>query len=135
MKDLTAYYEELSADIQKAYEGGTTLEEAERLAAKFLGAQMWLVPELQRAGLDARMRKAGVKAIKSAVRIEEIKKFDKKPTEGALEDAVNLNELVRGEQTALDEAEVLVEMLNNYLSIFTNSHIFFRGIAKGSFGG
>jgi hypothetical protein len=39
---------ELAADVQRAYDEGVSLEEAERLAAKFLGAQMRIAEELAR---------------------------------------------------------------------------------------
>ncbi len=132
---MNNYYEELAADIQRAYEESVSVTEAERLAAKFLGAQLKVANALQAADLDARMRKTGLKAIKSAVRVEEIKKHDKKPTEGALEDVVNLDPLVQAEQDAFDKAEVEAEMLKNYFNTFNAGHVFFRGIAKGSFNG
>lgn len=126
-------YAELTDIIKTAYESGVTLEEAERLAARFLHAQISVAEELRVADLDARMRKNGLKAVKSAVRTEEVKKHEKKPTEGALEDVVNMNELVSGEQEAFDVAEVERDRLQNYLSIFKDAHIFFRGVSKGRF--
>lgn len=128
-------YKELEQDIQRAYEEPVSVTEAERLAAKFLGAQMSVANDLQSADLNARMRKTGLKAIKSAVRTDEIKNHDKKPTEGALEDVVNMDSVVQSEQDAFDKAEVEAEMLKNYFNTFNAAHVFFRGIAKGSFSG
>lgn len=126
---------ELTAIIQRSYEEGVTTEEAERLAGRFLHAQILVASELRQTDLDARMKKQGTKAVKSAVRQNEIAKFDKKPTEGALDDVVNLDELVQGEQRALDTAEVRVDELKNYLNVFNQAHHHFRAIAKGSFSG
>lgn len=131
--ELKTLCEELTNDIRGAYESGTTLEEAERLAAKFLFGQIQVASALQVADLDARMRKNGVKAIKSAVRTEEVRKHEKKPTESSLDDVVNLNEIVSSEQNSYDEAEVAKDYLENTLSVFRDAHIYFRGIAKGRF--
>jgi hypothetical protein len=127
--------DELTLDIQKAYEEQVSMSEAERLAAKFLGAQLTVANALQVADLDARMRKSGLKAIKSQVRVDETKKHEKKPTEGALEDAVNLSSEVRDEQDDFDKAETNVNLLKNYYDTFMAGHVFFRGIAKGNFNG
>jgi hypothetical protein len=66
------------------------------------------------------------------VRLEEVKRADKKPTEGQLEDICNLNELVRGEEEAFDKAEVEVEKLKNYLSVFSEAHVYFRQMSKST---
>lgn len=126
-------FEELQADIMKAYEEGTTLEQAERLAAKFLGAQMQVADRLKVVDLDCRMRKSGLKAVKAAIYIQEATKGDKKPTEAMLSATVDRNELVTGEQEAFDIAEVEREMLQNYFSIFREAHVYFRGVSKGRF--
>ncbi len=126
-------YSELVKEIKDAYEAGITMEAAEKLAGKFLYGQIQVSSELLSSDLDARMRKSGTKAIKSAVRTEELKKHEKKPTEGFLEDVVNLSELVQGEQERLDTAEVYRDYLQNLLSIFKDAHIHFRSVAKGRF--
>jgi hypothetical protein len=123
----------LEEKIQKSYEEGVTLEDAEKLAGEFLYAQIQVSSELKKSDLDSRMRKSGVKAIKAAIYSEACSKSDKKPTESALEHILNLNELVQGEQEALDNAEASRDELSRYYSIFQNAHIHFRGIAKGKF--
>lgn len=126
-------FSEFEAIIVSAYEGGVTLDDAEKHAARFLHAQLQVSQQLKELDLDARMKKTGVKAIRSAVRQAEIAKHDKKPTEGALEDAVNLSVEVGGEQDALDKAEVERDALERYYNIFREGHVYFRGIAKGRF--
>lgn len=126
--------EQLTSEIQDSYEMGVTVEAAERLAGKFLHAQLMVSEELRRADLDARMRKSGAKAVKAAVYLEEASKGDKKPSDVYLNAKVDINELVLSEQKAFDEAEVSRDNLQNYFNIFKESHIHFRSIAKGSFG-
>jgi hypothetical protein len=126
-------FKQLEDKIKSAYEEGTTIDEAEKLAAEFLYAQMSVAKLLQAADLDARMRKTGVKAIKAAIYLSEVQKADKKPSDVLLEQTVNTNELVTGEQNAYDEAEVNKEALERQYNIFRESHIYFRGISKGRF--
>lgn len=128
-------WDQLTDKIKAAYESGVTASEAEKLAAEFLHAQLTVSTELAKRDLDARMRKSGVKAVRSAVRTEEVKKYDKKPTESALDDVINLNSTVQTEQDALDTAEVERDELERLYDIFHESHIYFRGIAKGNFNG
>lgn len=128
-----AMCEDLTNDIKKAYEGGCELAEAERLAAKFLHAQIQVGTELQKADLDARMRKTGVKAIRAAVYLDGATKGDKKPSDTLLEAVVNSDKIVQDEQTSLDTAENNRNAFENYLSVFREAHIYFRGIAKGRF--
>jgi hypothetical protein len=125
--------EELTVQIQTSYETGITVEEAEKLAGKFLYAQIQVAEELRKADLDARMKKSGTKAIKASVYLEAATKTDKKPSDVMLGAMVDTNELVLGEQQKLDEAEVLKASLDNYMSIFQNAHIHFRTISKGGF--
>ncbi len=120
-------------DIKGAYESSPTLEEAEKLAAKFLYAQVQVGNELRNADLDARMKKTGVKAVRAAIYMAAATKGDKKPSDVMLEAQVNMDELVQGEQTAFDTAEVRKDELYNYLHVFKEAHIYFRGIAKGRF--
>lgn len=126
-------YQELTEIIQSAYESSVTIQEAEKLAARFLHAQLQVAEELKASDLNGRMRKSGLKAVKSAIRMEEVRKHEKKPTEGALDDLVNTNEMVSAEQEALDTAEVQTEYLQNLLNVFKDAHIYFRGVSKGRF--
>lgn len=132
---LMDQFEELTKDIQRSYEEGVTVEEAERLAGKFLHAQIMVSEEYRKADLDARMRKAGVKSVRAAVYMTNATKTDKKPSDTYLEAIINMDELVMGEQRGLDEAEVLVDQLRTYLSVFKEAHIHFRSIAKGAMNG
>ena len=132
---LLGQFEGLIADIQKSYEEGVTVEEAERLAGKFLHAQIMVSEELRKADLDARMRKSGVKAVRAAVYMSNATKSEKKPSDTYLEAIINMDEIVIGEQKALDEAEVLVDQLKTHLSVFKEAHIHFRSIAKGAMNG
>lgn len=131
--DISNLKEELTAHIQAAYTEGVTMEEAEKLAAKFLHAQIMLGEALRSADLDARMRKSGLKAVKAAVYLDEAKKGERKPTEAALSALVDSNSLVTSEQTGFDQAEVDRNELDNLLNVARDGHIFFRGVAKGRF--
>lgn len=124
---------ELEITIQEAYASGVSLDEAERLAAKFLHAQIMVSVELKNADLDARMRKAGTKGVKAAVYLGEVSKSDKKPTEAMLAALIDTNTDVMEEQQALDEAESLKADLERYYEIFREGHIYMRGISKGRF--
>lgn len=126
-------YKDLVAVIEQTSEEGITLEQAERTAALSLGIMNSLSERLKLQDKDRRMRKRGLKAIKSAVRMEEVKKYDKKPTEATLDDFVNTSELVIGEETAFDESEVETEELKRQYDIAKECHVYFRGIAKGRF--
>lgn len=128
-------WEALVEKIKSSYESGITTIEAEKLAGEFLYAQIQVSTQLAKLDLDAKMRKSGVKAVRSAVRSEEVKKHEKKPTESALDDVVNLNEIVQSEQDKLDNAEVSRDELDRLFNIFKEAHIHFRTIAKGSFNG
>jgi hypothetical protein len=131
--DFTSFCKELEQDIQNAYESAPTIEEAERLAAKFLGAQLTVGAELSKADLDARMRKAGAKAVGAAVYMDAATKDAKKPSDVMLAAVVDMNELVMTERKALDEAEVKRDALENTLRVAREAHIYFRGLAKGRF--
>ena len=133
MKELTKLCLELETVVKNAYEKGVSLEEAERLAAKMLGAQMVIAKELEVVDLDSRMKKNGVKTIKAAVYMEELTKHEKKPAEGFLEHAINLNKLVGDEQSAYEKVDARKDALNTYLSIFREAHIYFRTVSRGSF--
>jgi len=125
--------EALEAKIQSVYTEGITVDEAEKLAAEFLNAQLQISKQLRDADLDARMKKAGNKAIRAAVYLNILKNNDKKPTEAAISAMIDSDETVLGQQQALDEAEVLKADLERSYDVFLNAHIYFRGIAKGGF--
>lgn len=135
MSTFNEFCKELEGFIETSYREGITLQEAETLALRFLDAQIKVSKELKNADLDSRMRKSGLKAVKAAVYTEACTKVDKKPTESQLEHTLNMNGLVSTEQEALDTAEVSRSELERYYNIFQNAHIFFRGVAKGSFNG
>lgn len=126
----------LEKKIQNSYEQGTTLEEAEKLAAEFLHAQISITDELKAKDLDARMRKSGLKAVRAALYTKLASNPEgKKPTEAAIDAMITSETLVQSEQDELDKAEVERDRLERYYNIFQNSHIFYRGVAKGQFGG
>lgn len=135
IKDFKTYCKELQEEIQAAYTGEISLTKAERLAAKFLDAQMVVSNQLQAVDLDARMKKSGIKAVKAGAYMEIATAGDKKPSDTFIENAVNKNELVNKQQDALDTAEVERDALERYYNIFREAHIYFRGMAKTSFGG
>lgn len=132
-KNLQEVCNSLTNDIQKSYEETSTLEEAEKLAAKFLHAEVLLAQEYKNADLDARMKKSGLKSIKAAVYMEAATAQDKKPSDAFLQNVVDMSALVAKAQSDLDSAEVNLEYVKNYFSIFKEAHIHFRGIAKGRF--
>lgn len=133
MTDFERLCKQVEAKIQSSYEEGTSLEDAEKLAAEFLKAMMFTSNELKVADLSARMRKVGVKAIRAAIYNEACSKVDKKPTEAQLENTINLNDLVQGEQSELDKAEVHRDALERYYQIFREAHIYYRGVSRGKF--
>lgn len=133
MSTLNALIESLTKDIENAYETSITMEEAERLAAKFLLGQIKVSESLASADLDARMRKQGVKAIRAAVYLENATKGEKKPSDVMLEAMVNRDDLVSGEEASYIKAEVEAERLQNYLNIFKDAHIYARGVSRGRF--
>lgn len=133
MSNFNKFCKDLETKIQNSYEKGVSIEQAEKLAGEFLKAQMVVSDELKTSDLDSRMRKSGLKAVRAAVYMDAATKSDKKPTEAALESILNTNELVQNEQDALDKAEVDRDSLKRYYDIFREAHIYYRGIAKGSF--
>lgn len=124
---------ELELKIEESYESGITLEEAEKLAAKFLRAQILISRELQKTDLDSRMKKSGVKALKAALYLVEVQKTDKKPSDVLLGNLVDSNELVVGEQNAFDTAETRRDELERYYNIFREAHVHYRQVSKGRF--
>ncbi len=130
-----AFFADCEEAIQKAYTEGVEIGEAEKLAARFLHAQIKAGDALKDDDLDARMKKAGLKAVKAAAYLAESRKAEKKPTEAMLEALVNTDKTVLASQTALDNAEVHRDMLQNYLNVFREGHIYFRKIGGGTFNG
>jgi len=131
-KDLCS---ELEGQIQSAYEQGVTLEEAERLAAKFLFAQLQVTAALKASELDARMRKSGLKSVRAAIYLEIVQKSDKKPTEAQIAALLDTDSIVQGEQNDYDTAEVNASELERYYNIFASAHVYFRQISKAGFNG
>lgn len=132
-KMVQAICDELTKGIELSYSETPTINEAEKLASKFLHAEILLAQEFRLADLDARMKKSGLKAIKSAVYMEHATAQDKKPSDTFLQNVVDSSALVVRAQNDLDSAEVNVEYVKNYISIFKEAHIHFRGISKGRF--
>lgn len=126
-------YKELTDKIKAAYEQDLTVQDAERLAAEFLYAQILVGGELRKVDLDARMKKSGLKAVKAAIYLDEATKGERKPSDVMLSAIVDRSPLVQAEQTAFDESEVDKNQLENYLDTFRNAHVFFRGVARGRF--
>jgi hypothetical protein len=128
-------YETLVLEIQKASEEGVTMEHAERVAATSLFVMNALSERLTLLDKERRMRKRGLKAIKSAVRTEEVKRHDKKPTESQLEDVINLSPIVASEEEAFDNSDINADELERQFGIAKESHLFFRSVSKGTFNG
>lgn len=130
---FTELCEKLKSIIEATYNEGVTIPEAEKHAARFLAVQMELSERLASADLDARMKKAGNKAVRAAVYLEEATKGEKKPSDTFLEAIVSKSKIVNDAQNSLDEAEVTRDALQNYFNIFREAHIYYRGVAKGRF--
>ena len=133
MSKLEKELSELKTITTSAYEEGVTIPQAEKLAAKTLLARMELADAIQAIDLDARMKKQGAKAVRGDVYLKEVKAHEKKPTESALESAVNLNTEVLDAELAFAEAETSKNRLSIYEDVVKDAHIYFRTIAKGSF--
>lgn len=123
----------LSNKIKAAYEEGTTVDDAEKLAAEFLYAQIMVSDAIKTTALNTHMRKAGVKAIKAAVYLSEVQKSDKKPSDVLLSAIVDSNDMVASEETSYFESLENKESLERYYNIFREAHLYFRGISKGRF--
>src|ERR1700728_1160316 len=124
---------QLEEKIKSTYTEGTTQDEAEKLAAEFLHAQIEVSHELKKSALDARMRKSGVKAVRASAYLDIVKAADKKPTETQIESMINTDSLVAKEQDGLDKSEVERDEFERYYSIFREAHIYYRGLSKGRF--
>lgn len=124
---------ELTTLIQDSYEQGITMEAAEKAAGKFLYGQLAVADRLRRYDLDSRMKKAGLKAVKAAVYMDNVNKNEKKPSDTLLNALVDMDKLVMDEQKGFDSADAEHAALQNLFNIFKEGHIFMRGIAKGRF--
>lgn len=133
MKTVFDVCAELKQIIEAAYNEGVTLSEAEKLAARTLVVRLDLSQELKVVDLDSRMKKHGVKVTRADAYMSEIKKHDKKPVESFLEAAVTMDGNVIESEHDYAKADVQRELIQNYLDIFKDAHIYFRGIAKGSY--
>ena len=130
---LNEVFESLRTTIEKAYESGVTLQEAERLAAQTLLIRLQLADQIKSMDLSARLKKHGVKAVRAQVYMEELAKHDKKPAENYMDNAVNLSDLVKAEEREYAEADVSKDQMMTYMDIFKDAHLYFRGIMKGTF--
>src|ERR1700722_8538693 len=92
------FCKQLENKIKNSYESGTSMEEAEKLAAEFLYAQMVISSELRSLELDARMKKSGNKAIRAAAYINIVGSSDKKPTEAGISAIIETDEQVASQQ-------------------------------------
>lgn len=130
---MSIFIKELEEVIVSVYETGVTLEEAEKLAGRFLHAQLQVSTLLKEADLNARMRKSGLKAVKAAAYTNIVGKSDKKPTEAAIDAMITSDEIVDSEQQGFDKAEVERDELERVYNVCREAHVYLRGIAKGRF--
>lgn len=133
--ETLAFYDELEQDIRNAYERPVETDEAQLLASKFLLAQLNAGRELSNLNLDARMKKTGLKALKAQVYLKHAQTSlgEKKPTEATLSAIVDSDKLVLENQDMFDKAEVERDLIENYLNVFREAHIFMRSLSKGKF--
>jgi len=132
MSNFKTLIAELEILITDSYESGVSMEQAERLAGRFLTAQMLVSSELRKADLSSRMRKTGLKAVRAATYLEQVEKNEKKPSDVLINSIVDTSTDVIAEQHGLDESEVDRDELERLYSIYQNAHIHFRTIAKGT---
>lgn len=122
----------LKRQVESAYESGVTVEDAERFAAKCLGAQITIAEALAVADLDSRMKKNGVKAVKAAIWHRAATDGDKKPSDKMLDAIVDMDKIVQDEQRSFDIADSHKDSLKVLLDIFKDGHIYFRNIGRNS---
>lgn len=133
MNSLELTFSEFRESIQKAYEEGVTMQQAERLAAKTLQIRMLISDEIKSRDLDARMKKHGVKVTRAEAYMEELSKHEKKPAEAYMEHAINQSLLVNASEKMYADAETTKDRLQTYLDVAKDAHLYFRQIAKGTF--
>lgn len=131
--NFKAYCQDLEAQIISSYEDGVTMDQAEKLAGRFLAAQLRVSEELTKLDLDSRLRKAGNKAVRAAAYLEIVQGSEKKPTEAQIGALIDTNPAVIEEQNGQDAAEVGRDELKRYYEVFRESHLHYRTISKGSF--
>ena len=132
---FTEFCKQLEDKIKNSYEQGTSMEEAEKLAAEFLYAQMVVSKELTSKDLDARMKKSGNKAMRAGSYLNIVASSDKKPTEAQISAMIETDEKVNIQQNLMDTAEVEAAELQRYYDIFTRAELLFKKRSEGSFGG
>jgi hypothetical protein len=133
--DLQQIFDDLKESVTAAYNCGTTMEEAEKLAGRCLGAQLDIAKALSSTDLDTRMKKNGMKAAKAQAYMTEVGKYDKKPSDTLIENAVALDSMANKAVDLYETADAKKEELTLYFGIFKDAHIYFRTIAKGTFNG
>lgn len=126
-------YKGLEQKIINSYTEGVTLDEAEKLAGEFLGAQIACSEELKQLDLNARLLKSLVKQSRAEVFVREATTPEKKPSDTLLTALVDKDDKVCAEQGAFDQAEVDRDEIQRMFSIFQNAHLHFRAISKGRF--
>lgn len=131
--DLDTLVADLQVAVNSAYDSGVTMEEAERMAAKCLSAQLDIARALSASDLDSRMRKNGLKASKANAYLMEVNKHEKKPSDTLLENIVASDLSVQAAQNSFETSDARKESLNLYFGIFKDAHIYFRGISKGNY--
>lgn len=131
-------YQELRADLKLVSDEGVSLEDAERLAAKFADALLELGGmdgHIQRAVLDAKLKKGSYKTFRAKVYLDTVNASEKKPTETMIESIILTNADVSKAEDAYHKAEEYAESLKRTYDVFRDVHIYFRGVAKGAFNG
>lgn len=131
----TESFGELVEIVKEAHTTGVTMDQAEKYAARFLGAQLTIAAELAGLDIDARMKKNGMKAAKAQAYLDICRASDKKPSDVYIEQEVTLNSTVCTTVDMFDRADARKENLTLYLGIFKDAHVYFRGIAKGTYNG
>ena len=126
---------ELKEAIIKAHQTETSVSEAEQLSAKCLAASMALADDIRAVDLKARMRKIGLRNIRSQAYLDELAKHEKKPTEAYIDAAINLNVDIAPLEMELADKEVELNNLKHYYEVFKEAHQYFRAIMKAGFGG
>lgn len=128
---MSQFYKDLEQEIINSYTEGVTLDQAEKLAGRFLHAQLSVSHDLSVSGLDARMRKTGVKAVKAGIYLDICQKSEKKPTEAQIEAQIQTNPLVQTQQNELDAAEVQAQDLERLYNVFQQAHVYYRQMSRG----
>lgn len=126
-------YKKLEQKIITSYTEGVSLQDAEKLAAEFLSAQIAVSEELKKSAIMARLLKAQVKSTRAEVLLAEVAKVDKKPSDSMLQALVDVNGSVNTIQTDFDTAEEEANELERTYNIFRDAHIYYRGISRAKF--